>query len=280
MTRRLLDSRRRRSERVFPRSHVSSGSSSLPLKFSTPLRIAPDTLPFRAPVATVLAASFHPLTAAEAIVSAFGTDMAEETEAATAVPLPVQLGETTVKVTDRLGVQRDAQLFFVSPGQTNFLVPAGSATGPGTVEVLRNGSRISQGQIMIDPLAPGLFSANGSGQGIAAAIAITVKADGTQQGKAIAEGEAGRAVPVSLGAASDSVFLSLYGTGMRKTGAATATVGGQAVGVAGPVPVLGFPGLDQVNLGPLPRSLAGAGEAAIMLAVDGVRANVVTVAIE
>jgi len=57
-------------------------------------------------------------------------------------------------------------------------------------------------------------------------------------------------------------------------------VGGQAVGVAGPVPAPGFPGVDQVNLGPLPRSLAGAGEVAIVLTVDGVRANEVTVAIQ
>ena len=252
-----------------------------PLKFSTPLRIAPDTLPFRAPVASALAASFRPLTAADAIVSAFGADMAEKTEVATAVPLPVQLGQTTVKVTDQLGVQRNAQLFFVSPSQTNFLVPAGSAAGPGTVEVLRNGSRVSQGQLLIDPLAPGLFSANGSGQGIAAAIALTVKADGAQEGKAIADA-AGRAVPVSLGAAGDRVFLSLYGTGMRKAGAgaSTATVGGQAVSVAGPVPAPGFPGVDQVNLGPLPLSLARAGEVSIVLTVDGVRANEVTVAIQ
>jgi uncharacterized protein (TIGR03437 family) len=69
----------------------------------------------------------------------------------------------------------------------------------------------------------------------------------------------------------------LFGTGMRKSAVATATVGGEAVEVAGPLPAPGFVGLDQVNLGPLPRSLAGAGEVRIALNVDGVPANVVTV---
>ena len=37
------------------------------------------------------------------------------------------------------------------------------------------------------------------------------------------------------------------------------------------------PGLDQVNIGPLPRSLAGRGELDIVLTVDGRAANTVTV---
>jgi uncharacterized protein (TIGR03437 family) len=64
---------------------------------------------------------------------------------------------------------------------------------------------------------------------------------------------------------------------MRKSAVAAATIGGQAVGVAGPAPAPGFVGVDQVNLGPMPRSLAGAGEVKIALTVDGVPANVLTV---
>jgi uncharacterized protein (TIGR03437 family) len=37
-----------------------------------------------------------------------------------------------------------------------------------------------------------------------------------------------------------------------------------------------YPGLDQINLY-VPRSLAGAGEVPVVLTVDGVTANVVTV---
>jgi len=255
--------------------------SPFPLRFSTPVRVVPDTLPHRPPLASVLAASFNPPVAPEAIVSAFGADLAERTEAAASLPLPTRLAGAAVRVTDKLGVQHDAQLFFVSPGQINFLAPAGAAPGLGAVEVLRDGNRVSQGQVLIDPLAPGLFSANGSGEGVAAAIALTVKPDGTQDSRVIFDQSqpSGRrtAVPITLGSESDRVFLLLFGTGMRKPAVATATVGGQAVGVAGPAPAPGFVGVDQVNLGPMPRSLTGAGEVKIALTVDGVPANVVTV---
>jgi len=255
-----------------------------PLRFSTAVRVVPDILPYSPPLASVLAASYHPLVAPEAIVSAFGAGLAERTEAATSLPLPVQLAGATVRVTDMIGVPHDAPLFFVSPAQANFLMPAGTAPGPGTVEVFRDGNRVSQGQVLIDPLAPGLFSANSSGEGVAAAIAVTVGPDGTQEWRMIFDENqsSGRrtAVPIALGSESDRVFLLLFGTGMRKAGVATATVGGEPVGVAGPVPAPGFVGLDQVNLGPLPRSLAGAGEVEIALTVDGLPANVVTVNIQ
>jgi uncharacterized protein (TIGR03437 family) len=40
------------------------------------------------------------------------------------------------------------------------------------------------------------------------------------------------------------------------------------------------PGLDQINLGPLPSSLAGAGQVNIVVTVDGQTANTVTVTIQ
>ncbi len=45
----------------------------------------------------------------------------------------------------------------------------------------------------------------------------------------------------------------------------------------GPVAHSVFPGLDQINIGPLPRSLAGRGAVEIRITVDGVEANVVQV---
>jgi hypothetical protein len=66
---------------------------------------------------------------------------------------------------------------------------------------------------------------------------------------------------------------------MRGAVTATATVGGQPVAVAGPVPSVEFEGVDQVNLGPLHPSLAGAGEVDIALTVDGIPVNILTVSI-
>jgi uncharacterized protein (TIGR03437 family) len=61
---------------------------------------------------------------------------------------------------------------------------------------------------------------------------------------------------------------------------ATATIGGVNVNVnvTGPVAQPQFVGLDQVNVGPVPRSLAGKGEQDVVLTVEGKQANVVTVA--
>ena len=52
------------------------------------------------------------------------------------------------------------------------------------------------------------------------------------------------------------------------------------------VPVLfagaqgGFAGLDQVNIGPLPRSLAGAGEINVVVTAAGTTSNTVTIVME
>ena len=59
----------------------------------------------------------------------------------------------------------------------------------------------------------------------------------------------------------------------------TATIGGRSIGVLGAVPQGAFVGLDQINLGPIPRELIGAGEVEIVLTVDGVEAAAVTAVI-
>jgi len=83
-----------------------------------------------------------------------------------------------------------------------------------------------------------------------------------------------------IGTGSDQLYISLFGTGMRGfTQKVSATIGGVNVNVAGPVAQGQYAGLDQVNLGPLPRSLAGKGELDVVLTVDGKQANVVTVRI-
>ena len=47
---------------------------------------------------------------------------------------------------------------------------------------------------------------------------------------------------------------------------------------AGPAP--GYAGEDQVNIGPLPRTLAGQGSVSIVLTADGHQANNVTVTVQ
>jgi len=76
-------------------------------------------------------------------------------------------------------------------------------------------------------------------------------------------------VSVDLGASTDRVFLSLYGTGFRGATQATATVGGVSVPVSGFAAVGVYQGDDVVNMGPLPRSLAGRGQIDVALTFDG-----------
>ena len=67
--------------------------------------------------------------APESIVSGFGRHLSSEALSAAELPLPTTLGDTYVRVFDSLGTRRFAPLFYVSPGQINFQVPAGTALG-------------------------------------------------------------------------------------------------------------------------------------------------------
>jgi uncharacterized protein (TIGR03437 family) len=256
------------------------------------------------PVGTVSAASFVPggNLAPDSIASAFAQGIATEIGIAQTVPLPTELAGVAVRIVDAGGAQQSAAvlpsrelstgegrdqtggvlapLFFVSPGQINFLVPPGLAPGLAIVTLERASQRIAAGTMRVAPLAPSLFSADASGSGAAAASFLLAKADQTRTQDFVFDLTTRAAVPLTLGAPGDQLYLLMYGTGMRAaTGAVTATIGGESVAVAGPVPQPQFVGLDQINLGPLPRSLAGRGEVDIVVTVDGLAANTVRVSI-
>jgi uncharacterized protein (TIGR03437 family) len=257
-------------------TYSTGGLLPLNVKFTTPVRIAPDALPYAEPLITLSAANYLPLAAADSFVSGFAQNLATSPERAKSVPLPTNLGGVSVRVKDSAGVERTAPLFYVSPSQINYLVPSGTANGIASVEVVRHDQVVVKGQALIESAAPGLFSADGSGRGVAAGIALTARADGSRQAAVLSSH-----APVSLGGPGDQVHLALFGTGMRgATGAANATVGGEPVPVAGPAPQSEYPGLDQVNIGPLPRSLAGRGEVSIVLTVGGKPANPVSVMVQ
>jgi uncharacterized protein (TIGR03437 family) len=87
-------------------------------------------------------------------------------------------------------------------------------------------------------------------------------------------------LPIDLGPSTEQVYLEMYGTGIRNAKSVTVTVGSLSVPVlyAGAAP--GFAGEDQVNIGPLPQSLAGKGSVNILLTADGQAANTVNVTIQ
>ena len=246
--------------------------------------------PTRSPagtVASVSAASFSGATlAGESIVAAFGTGLAITTQAAATLPLPTSLAGTTINVKDSAGAERQAPLFFVAPGQINYQMPPGTAPGQATVTITNRYGEVSAGTVRIAAVAPGLFAANANGQGVVAALALRVKADGTQQFEPVSRFDPAQnrfvPTPIDLGPATDQVFLILFGTGTRFR-SSLPNVSARIGGVDAPVLFVGaqgdFVGLDQINL-QLPRSLIGRGEVEIRLMADGQQANPVTVSIK
>jgi uncharacterized protein (TIGR03437 family) len=222
----------------------------------------------------------------DSIISAFGTGLADGTAVAGPGTLPTALGTTTVLLTDSTDkrIRRQASLFFVSPGQVNFLAPSGMPLGyVNSVQVFRQGNLVAQGSAGVEAISPGLFTANADGKGVPAAVALRVAANGGQSLPNVYScGTAPGScvpVPIDLGATTDQVFLELYGTGIRGCSALagiTATIGGQAIDVVYAGPQGGYAGLDQVNIR-VPRSLAGRSAVDVVLTVDGNTANTVTV---
>jgi uncharacterized protein (TIGR03437 family) len=85
--------------------------------------------------------------------------------------------------------------------------------------------------------------------------------------------------PIDLGPPTEQVYLSVYGTGIRNAKAVAVTVGGEDV----PVLYWGAHGLlvgvDQINVGPLPRMLGGRGRVNLIMTADGQTGNPVQFAI-
>ena len=102
---------------------------------------------------------------------------------------------------------------------------------------------------------------------------ITAHTDGTQSVRPM------RALPLDLGASSDTVMMQFYASGVRDAAEVHAQIAGQDV----PVRYSGasgyFPGLDEVVV-EVPRSLAGTSEADVVLTVDGRAASPVRIHIQ
>jgi uncharacterized protein (TIGR03437 family) len=220
--------------------------------------------------------------AVDEIVSLFGIGGLNGDTAGT-LPLTTSLGGVTVNIVDSTGTARPALLYgvFASAGQINFVIPAGTANGLAQVAVTLPGGGTVSTVINIANSAAGVFTANMTGQGPYAGQIIYAHADGTQTVANAATFNSGTntftPTPINLGVATDQVFLVLYGTGIRHAASVTATVNGVNVPVVFTGAQGSFPGLDQINLGPLPASLAGSGTVNLVITVDGQAANAVTV---
>ena len=213
-------------------------------------------------------ASFLPSVAPGAIASAFGSG----------------LQGAGVTVQDGGGNSEAATVLFSSASQINYLIPADAAPGRGLVTVTTPAGSTSSTALAIDDVAPGIFSANGNGQGVAAAQAVLIGPDGSQNYVPAAQcgTTAGSCVaqPIRLG--NGTAALILYGTGIRgftSLDNVRCTIGGVGAAVLYAGPQGSFAGLDQVNV-QIPAELAGRGQVDVTLWVDGQLSNTVNVSFQ
>lgn len=175
-------------------------------------------------ITNVSAASYSGVALAPgSIASAFGTALAAEAGS----------DGVSIKVTDSEGTQRDAELYYASPHQVNYVVPENLASGVATVTLTTDAGRAVTEQVYLQPAAPALF---------AAGWIFRVRANGTTSYEPITE-------PIDMGAETDEVYLSLLGTGLRGHPGLefvhTSMLPGTVI-YAGPQPEL--PGVDQINI--------------------------------
>jgi uncharacterized protein (TIGR03437 family) len=203
------------------------------------------------------------------ILSLFGASLANQSEAAAALPLPTELGGVKVLVggieAPLLSVTADA-----APGmdQINFQLPVEAGVWTyADVVVLNNGVFSDAEGIGITPSIPALFTVNQSGTGPAAALhanfSLVDRSAPARAGETIslfATGLGAVNPPASTGQAPRSLSTI--------TGTMEVRIGGRLVVVsfAGLAP--GFVGLYQINV-VVPSGLP-AGEAALEVVVDGI----------
>lgn len=236
-------------------------------------------------VASVSAANYLPSSpvAPESIIAGFGANMASETKTATDINLPTTLGNVTVKIKDTLGVELAAPLFYVSPSQINYQIPANLAYGLATVSVYNGSEIVALGELQLSRTAAGIFSANSDGNGVAAAVLQRRQTDGSDSFEQIARYDEAQKIFVpnqlDLSNPGEEVFLSLFGTGFRnlaQDAEVTAKIGETPVAILYVGKQPNFVGLDQVNL-QIPRTLANRGLQNILINFAGQSANPVTI---
>jgi uncharacterized protein (TIGR03437 family) len=225
---------------------------------------------------SVSAASGMPNLAPESLATAFGSNLASTTETG-AAPYPTSLGGISLQIVDSAGASRPAQLLYVSPSQINYLVPPGTAAGTATANITNSSGNALSGAMQIQTVAPALFTANRTGEGVVAATAYRTVIPSTLASPVpvyICLDAPGSCVSVPIDLGVDTpIYVTLYATGLRgrsSDSAVTVTVGGQSMPVRSISAV--DSGIDQVLIG-LNLSLRGSGEVDVTIGVDGKVSN-------
>ena len=211
---------------------------------------------------SVNAADYSANLAPGALASAFGIDLALETEAARSLPLPTELAGTRVLVNGKA-----ASLLYVSPSQINYLIPADTPVGNVEVRVERANNRSSE---TIQVKSAGF-------------AAFSLDATGTGEG-AILDGRTFQPGPYEIQTErGEATILALFGTGLGEAGnqnfvsqRVRVFVGGLEAKVHYAGPQGHFAGLEQINF-ELPPGVAHHGTLPVLVKIDDQPTNSVTV---
>jgi uncharacterized protein (TIGR03437 family) len=144
------------------------------------------------------------------VVSIFGKFTGSQTVGAPAYPLPRKLGETEVLIDGKA-----APLYYASPGQVNFQLPAAQAVGQALAEIRVGGQATGRAPVTVLANAAGIFGAVNQDGRVNSASAAARRGEvlhifGTGLGAvtpAVEDGAAALSQPLSNGAVSPNVFL-------------------------------------------------------------------------
>src|SRR5205085_2132899 len=145
--------------------------------------------------------------APDSIAVAIGGALADSTQQPQKLPngtFPTNVGGTTVTVNGRA-----AQIFFVSPGQVNFLVPPQTEIGTAEVVITNSENFTSRGTVPTLRAAPGVFSKSGDGSG----PGVILNSDTLQEGP--------------FDPTDGNLRLTIFTTGARNASQTSVSLGGQ-----------------------------------------------------
>ena len=213
-----------------------------------------------------------------AFALAYGPILADQDAKSPGWVPPTKLGGLSIEITDSKGATRLAGILWASAGwgQTNFVIPAASATGPARLTIVRDDGSRNTTNITIAETAPG-FETGHSCRGPAVGAATIAYADGRKLSKAISvcKSDDCRTISVPM-AAGATTRVKIVGSGFRNAESAAKiemTLGGVRIPVVSFGPTQGA-GEDQVTV-EIPAKLAGLGEADLLARINGRISNAV-----
>ena len=184
-------------------------------------------------------------------------------------PLPVELNGVSVSVSGAA-----AGLYFVSPGQINFVVPPGiivTTAGAQLPVVVNNNGTVLRSTLGLNPAQPDIFTSTNGAGGRAAVLNVTnpcTAAPGEPFAVKTTRPTGGNCSASTTEQVATQLLIMLTGVRNVTAGQVTVRIGttdlsGAAIVSVGPSRTTGF---DQIVV-TLPESLAGAGDVPVIVTV-------------